>query len=60
MALKDDFNDLTNKVNELSTLLKVGFIILLVMVGAIIVSAVLFEIQTINQSNQQIIDLLKE
>jgi hypothetical protein len=49
----DDYVDLSNKVDKLDNLMKVGFIILVVMVATIIVSAVLFEIQTINKTNQQ-------
>lgn len=51
--LDNKFKDLSDRVTQLDTLMKVGFYILIIMVAAIIVSAVFFEIQTINQTNQQ-------
>lgn len=53
MALKPgEFETLSKKVNDLDALVKIGFIVLVVMVAGLILSAVIFEIQTINDSNK--------
>jgi hypothetical protein len=44
---------INDKVGQLDTLVKVGFYVLVITVSALVISVVLFEIQTINQANQQ-------
>lgn len=57
--IQSDLNDQKTIVSGVQTIVIVGLIILIVAVGAMILSAVLFEIQTINQTNQQNVELLK-
>lgn len=51
--------ELQGSIRQTHTLVVVGLYILIFMLVAIIVTVVLYEIQTINQNNQQIIHLLK-
>ena len=57
---QDSTKNLQSSIKSTNNLVVVGMYVLIAMVAALVIAVVVYEIQTMNQNNQQIIEMLKE